>query len=106
MYDAVAERYPQARSTPTLCWRPPGSAEVERRRTSGGGLYRRLAADCPEFAKLDAVPLRVGVGDAGDRQTPDDAAALFQRLHKEYPQSRYWADATCRLAQRAIDKKD
>jgi len=37
---------------------------------------------------------------------PDDAARLFERLRKEYPQGRFWADATCRLAQRAFDAKD
>ena len=37
---------------------------------------------------------------------PDDADRLFERLRKEYPQSRFWADATCRLAQRACDAKD
>ncbi len=36
----------------------------------------------------------------------DDADRLFERLRKEYPQSRFRPDATYRLAQRAYDAKD
>lgn len=34
-----------------------------------------------------------------------ELTALFQRLHKEYPQSRYWADATCRLLDQVFTAK-
>ena len=36
---------------------------------------------------------------------PEDARRLFERLHKECPQSRFWADATCRLADRELGAK-
>ena len=37
---------------------------------------------------------------------PEEAARLFERLRKEHPQSRFSAEAACRLAQRALDAKD
>jgi cellulose synthase operon protein C len=41
-----------------------------------------------------------------DRNDSDEAGRAFERLRKEYPQSRLWADATCRLARLALEAKD
>ena len=37
---------------------------------------------------------------------PEEAVRLFERLHKEYPQSRFSAEAACQLAKHALDAKD
>jgi cellulose synthase operon protein C len=67
--------------------------------------YQRLAKEHPQYAKLDIVLYQwAWVLQALKR--PDDAAQLFQQLHSKYPQSRFWADATYRLAERARDVKD
>ena len=53
-------------------------------------------------ARQRALPLGLG---AAELNQPEDARRLFERLHKECPQSRFWADATCRLADRELDAK-
>jgi TolA-binding protein len=41
-----------------------------------------------------------------DLGKPQEAARLFERLRKEYPDSPFAADAGCRLAQQLLDAKD
>ena len=105
MYNSVIERYPDSQQHCDALLAAARLQEKLKRTAAAAATYRRLVTDYPSFSKLDAavyewawVMQKLG--------KPEDAARLFERLHKELPQSRFWADATCRLAQQALDAKD
>jgi TolA-binding protein len=68
-------------------------------------LLERLVKDHAGFAELDGA-LYALAWVLADQGRTDDADARFERLSSEFPQSRYWADATYRLAQRAAGRKE
>jgi len=67
-------------------------------------LYARFVAEHPNAAQLDAAHYGWGwtMMDAGRRA---EAWPHFQKLHDDYRQSRYWNDATFRLAEGAVEDK-
>jgi TolA-binding protein len=67
-------------------------------------LYERLVKEYPKHPELDAALYEWSFVLA-ELNRDDEAAARLERLHKEFPKSQYWADATCRLAQRAFEAK-
>ncbi len=80
-------------------------AKLKKQAAAAAAVYQRLAADYPQSPKLDAA-IYEWAWLMQDLGKPDDAARLFERLHHEYPQSRFWADGTCRLARLALQAKD
>ncbi len=88
-----------------VLWTAARSHEKAGRLEQAAASYRRLADEHSEFPHLDAVLYEWAWVEIG-LQRPDDAFRLFERLHKDLSQSRYWADATCRLAERAADQKN
>jgi TolA-binding protein len=63
-------------------------------------LYARLAKDHSQGAKAAAV-LYEWSWVLRDLKKPDEADALLRRLRVEHPKSRFWAEATYQLADRA-----
>ena len=105
MYDVVIERYAGSEHR---CEALLAAARLQaklKQDAVAAKSYRRLAADYPQFAKLDAAIYEWAwlMQDLGKRE---DAAKLFERLHHDNPQSRFWADGTCRLARLALEAKD
>ncbi|NLE38010.1 MAG: tetratricopeptide repeat protein [Pirellulaceae bacterium] len=68
-------------------------------------IYQRLVADHPDDKQLDAV-LYEWSWTLSDQGRDDEAAACLERLHREFAESRYWDDATYRLAERAFEAAD
>ncbi|MDX1945539.1 MAG: tetratricopeptide repeat protein [Pirellulaceae bacterium] len=68
-------------------------------------LLARLVHDFPEFAELDAALYELAWVQL-DLKNADEADAAFARLADDFPQSKFWADATYRLAERAARTKD
>jgi TolA-binding protein len=61
--------------------------------------YQRLLEQFPESAEANAA-LYGWAWAEQEQNRPERALELFGRLNREYPQSRYWPDATFRLARR------
>ena len=105
MYDLVIERYPESKqhadallAAARLQAKLKQTAAGRGHSTSGWPRIIRSSQ-----ARRRALRMGMGLQELGK---PEEADRLFERLHKEYPQSRFWADATCRLAQQALDAKD
>jgi TolA-binding protein len=67
-------------------------------------LYARLIRDFPEHDSLDAA-LYQGAWVLRDLDRANEADERFRTLHEKHSHSRYWADATFRLAERAFAGK-
>lgn len=63
-------------------------------------LYERLVQQFPEHPEMDAILYEWSwvLYDVGQEA---DSNARFEQLREQFPTSRFWADATYRLAQRA-----
>jgi TolA-binding protein len=68
-------------------------------------LYEMLTRDYPKYAKLDAA-LYDWAWTLRELGQSAESDKLYLRLRKDFPQSRYWADASYRLAQRAFENQD
>lgn len=68
-------------------------------------LLTRLIDDHPQFAERDAAIYELSWVLTDLKDLPAAEAALA-RLAKDYPNSAYWADATCRLAEHAARRKE
>ena len=105
MYDLVIEQYPDSQQHADALLAAARlhdklkQPEAVARSTSG---WPRSIRSFPSSTPRSTS----GRGRLQELGKPEDADRLFERLHKEFPQSRFWADATCRLAQRALDAKD
>ena len=107
MYDLILDRYPDPKSRPfaeALLAAARLRDELEQDQQAAG-LYQRLVKVYPKHAELDSV-LYEWSWVLSDLGRDDEAAARLNRIHQEFPKSEYWADATYRLAQRAMDAKD
>ncbi len=67
-------------------------------------LYKRLADEFPKLPERDVV-LYEWSWVLFDQSDVDASNALLAKLRTEYPQSRYWTDATYRLAVRGFQAK-
>ena len=105
MYELVIDKYPASQQHVDALLAAARLHGKLKQNEQAAALYQRLAGDYPQFPKLDAV-LYEWAWAAQELGKPEDADRLFERLRKEHPQSRFWADATCRLAQRAFDAKE
>ncbi len=105
MYDLVIDKHP---ASPQHVDALLAAAQLQvklRQNQQAAAFYERLAEEYPQFPKLDTV-LYEWAWATQELGKAEDADRLFERLRKEHPQSRFWADATYRLAQRAFDAKD
>jgi cellulose synthase operon protein C len=105
MYDATIERYPQSKHHGDALLAAARLRVKLKQQAQAVSLYERLAKEHPRYPKLDAA-LYEWAWAMQESGKPDEAVQLFERLRKECSQSRFAADAACRLAQRALDAKD
>ncbi|NUQ66144.1 MAG: tetratricopeptide repeat protein [Pirellulales bacterium] len=100
MFDLVIEKYSGSDRYPQALWAAAKLRDDLEQDRQAADLYERLAKEFPQFAELDAVLYRWAWALADLGQT-EPFHALLKRLSTEFPESRVWADATFRLAQRA-----
>ncbi len=105
IYDLVVEKYPKTPQHPDAIYAAARLRMKLRQNREAAALYERLARDCPKYAKLDAV-LYDWAWTLRELGELAEADKIYWRLKKDFPKSRYWADATCRLAQRAFDNRE
>jgi TolA-binding protein len=100
MYRVVIDKFPDDARSAEALWRT-ARLQDERRESQAIELYARLVQDHPDFAQLDAAIYRWAwlVGASGATAQSDE---LFARLKRDFPHSRFAADATLRLAERAL----
>jgi TolA-binding protein len=77
----------------------------QQRDAEAAPFYARLVEEFPDQPDRDAV-LYDAAWSLQDQGLDAQANALFSRLRAEYPASRFWADATYRLAERAATERD
>ncbi len=98
---ARSARLPHAMLAAARHHEAAGKVESKKRAAQ---LLERLVAEFPQFEAIDAALYQWAwiLVDLGRAQ---DADAVFERLHDEHRDSRYWGDATYRLAERAARAK-
>lgn len=105
MYDQVIEKHAGLKEFPlALLAAARLRRQLDQFRQSAD-LYKRLAAEFPELPERDAV-IYEWSWVLFDQDDSAGSNALLARLRTEHPQSRYWADATYRLAARGFQAKE
>jgi TolA-binding protein len=105
MYDLLIGQYPAAKDRAEALLASARLSIKQKQPARAAERLQLLAKEYPQFTRLDAA-LYDWAWTMLDLGRADEAAALFERLHKEHPKSRYWADAVARLTQAAVDAKD
>lgn len=86
---------------PTALMRAARLEEGLGHRDEAIGLYDRMAKQFPRSAEADAALYQAAwLLQAAEQE--HESQEHFQKLNEEYPRSRYWADATYRLAAAAL----
>ncbi len=105
MFDQIIAKYAELKEYPlALLAAARLRRQLDQHRQSAA-LYKRLADEFPELPERDAV-LYEWSWVLFDQDEVDASNKLLAELRAEYPESRYWADATYRLAGRAFQAKD
>jgi cellulose synthase operon protein C len=89
--------YPQAAELPDALLAAARLHDERQQDREAEELLARLVKDHPNYARLDAA-LYTRAWVALDLQRETDAVRHFATLHKDHRESRFWADATYRLA--------
>lgn len=105
MYDLVIDEYSKAPQHAQALWAAARLRDSLQQDQQAAALYERLSRDHPGFPEPDAV-LYQWAWALDDLGKTAESTDLFERLRQEHLQSRYWADAVFRLAQRAFGAKD
>ncbi len=105
MYDRVLENCPTSKQYPEVMLAAARLRDTLQRDEEAAELYRRLADAYPQSPDHDVV-LYEWAWVLADLGEIDESYARFAQIHTAYPQSRFWADSTYRLAQRAYETKD
>jgi cellulose synthase operon protein C len=107
MYDLALQSVPDPRSRyfPEVLLTAARLREERHQDHQAAALYARFVKECPGRAEMDAA-LYEWSWTLHEIGRDKEATAALQRIHDEFPKSEYWADATCRLAQRAFESKN
>jgi len=105
MYDRVIDQYPKEKQHADALLAAARLRDRMQQDRLAVALYERLAREYPQWPELDAV-LYQWAWSLDELNEKDAAGELFERLYSQHPQSRFWADATFRLARRAFDAQD
>jgi TolA-binding protein len=100
-YRLVMERYAESAGLPAALL---GAARLHERLSQpaeAAAIYQRLTTDYPELPQRDSV-LYHWAWTLRQLDRAAESDTLFEQLRTECPDSRYWADATFRLAERAL----
>jgi len=105
MYDRVLENCPTSKQYPQVLLAAARLCDTLQRDDEAAELYQQLADAYPQSPDRDAV-LYEWAWVLADLGQTDQSYTQFEQIHTAYPESRYWADSTYRLAQRAYDSAD
>lgn len=105
MYDTLIQRYPKAKELPQALLAAARLRHKLHQDRQAAALFERLVQEYPQLPEIDAVLYEWGwaLSDLGKTL---EAASVFERLRRDHPHSPFWADATFRLAQRALADKN
>jgi TolA-binding protein len=133
MYQLVIDQYPKSPETPSALLAAGALHERLKQSSDARDCYRQFLNRFPHDAKADVAAYQLAwllietptsdtPANHRDQANPDHATqpaaaadklaaakeseALFERIHAEHKQSRYWADAVYRLAEAARGRKD
>ncbi len=98
MYHMVIHRYAMSPRVAEALWRAARLHDELGQSPQAAELYATLIEKHADFAELDAVLYR-RAWLLSQAQQPQQANELFVRLRRDFPQSRFAADATLRLAE-------
>jgi TolA-binding protein len=104
MYRSVIERHAQPEQLRSALLAAARLHARLEQNVEAAALYKRLADEFPKSTDADAV-LYEWAWVERSRGDSTAAFALWSRLHDEQRTSRLWPDATCRVAQHALDEK-
>lgn len=101
MYHVVFERYAASGRAAEALWRAAWLHDKLQQPAAAIELYGTLISEHPDFSELDAAIYRRAwlLLESGQATAADP---LFERLRRDFPQSHFTADATLRLAERAV----
>lgn len=104
MYRVVLDRYAESPRAVEALWQAARLHDQLHQADKAIELYAQLAGEHPDFAQLDAAIYRWAwlLRDSNGPEQISTADGLFQRLRREFPESPFAADATLRLAERAL----
>lgn len=105
LYEQLVERFPRSKQAPDALLAAARLCSDLGSHRDAIELLSRLTEGYPNFAHLDAVYYLWG-WSLIDLKRDDEGAALLTRLNEEFPRSRYRADTSFYLAQRAYDAGD
>lgn len=105
MYDLVVERYAQRDEAPQALFAAARLRQQLHQNQRAAEQFSQLLQRYPRFQDRDAA-LYQWAWALTDLGKKDESSKVFTRLRAEYPRSTYCADATFRLAQRALEAKD
>ncbi|MEK6236066.1 MAG: tetratricopeptide repeat protein, partial [Planctomycetales bacterium] len=111
-YEAVVKDFSRSRQYPEALAAAARLHDQLGADDLAGGLYQKLVDEHPALKKLSPQTAELQeylyqfAWVLVEAQKPSDAAKQFQRIHQEFPNSRYWADATYWLAERAYQQGD
>jgi TolA-binding protein len=100
MYRLLIDKYPQDERLPQGLL---GAARLEDQLgqdEDAARLYERMIKEFPEHESLDTA-LYESAWVLRELNRPEESDARFQALYQDHRDSRYWADAAFRLAERA-----
>lgn len=105
MYDLVVQRHPTSKQHPDALLAAAQLCGRLKQPRQAAGYYKRLAKDYPRSSKLDSV-LYEWAWALRELGKAEQAERLFQRIHEECPQSRFWGEAVYHAALRAFEVKN
>ncbi len=105
MYDQVIEKHGKSKEYPLALLAAARLRRQLDQHRQAADLYERLAGEFPELPERDAV-LYEWSWVLFDQEDLGASNALLAELRAEYPESRYWADATYRLAAREFQARN
>ena len=100
MYTLIINKHPDSKELPLALYQAGKLAATLKQGQQAETLLRRYVAEFPRQSNVDAALYRLA-WVLMDEKREEEGRELFAKLHQEHPKSRYWADATFRLAQGA-----
>lgn len=104
-YQLLLEKYPASRQVPQALFGAARLLERLDQKSAAAEKLERLVKDHSDVPYIDAV-LYQQAWLLADLDRDAEADVAFSRISKRHRDSRYWADATFRVAERAAQAKD
>ncbi len=104
-YRQALIRYPKSKETPQLLSAAAQLADRLEKDDEAAPLYERLIREFPDSPDLDAA-LYGYAWCLRDLGRGNESEKAFRQLYEKHPNSKFWADSTFRLAERAVQHND